>query len=397
MSEDSKFDTGAVRSADRAKYAFTSLPPIGLLALARTAGEGAEKYGKFNYMQGMPIDDLLEHAILHIIMHRAGDRSEPHLPHAAWGLLVAAQEEILRPEAQQKHMLGPGCTINPAMQAYLNEQAPILAERRRNLDKDAFNWDLNKLPEVQKIVEQRKMNYENAAKDIIAEGEDLYQELSCGEVQANGVSTQDKAAMDARAEKAYDGATENLKAHCTKIVCEYNPIAGRCKKDGCDITAQKIRAADRCTDKRNSLCLAEREAASYKSDLDKAKEGVSFSARAAKVYEEFLTATTGGMPEEPRNDSLKNRAGRKATESPDPLIPATISGATKFVPARIWHKNLQCEFGREAATYSAILMVSRPEDYYALMSEHLVHKHTLVIERSFWENAPPYEPFTVIR
>jgi hypothetical protein len=152
---DTKFATGAVRSADAAKFSFTSLPMVGLLALARTAGEGAEKYGRLNYLQGMPVHDLLEHTFKHLVMYNAGDRSEPHLAHAAWGLLVAIQEEVLRPEAQVAHMLGAGCSITPAIQAHMDEQKPILAANRAERGPDAFTWNIYDLPDVRKLRDQR--------------------------------------------------------------------------------------------------------------------------------------------------------------------------------------------------------------------------------------------------
>jgi hypothetical protein len=152
---DTKFSTGAVRSADADKFSFTSLPMIGLLALARTAGEGAEKYGRFNYLQGMPLHDLLEHVFKHLVMFNAGDRSETHLAHAAWGLLVAMQEDVLRPDAHVEHMLGAGCSITPAMAEYMTKMKPVLSEKRANADADAFSWNIFDLPDVRKLREQR--------------------------------------------------------------------------------------------------------------------------------------------------------------------------------------------------------------------------------------------------
>lgn len=150
-SKDAQSSTGAVRSSDTAKYSFTSLPMIGLLALARTAGEGAEKYGRFNYLRGLPIHETLDHVFRHLVMYCAGDRSEAHLAHAAWGLLNAIQEGVLRPEANVEHMLGPGCSITPAMSEYMDKMKPALAERRDKPDPDAFTWNIFDLTDVQKL------------------------------------------------------------------------------------------------------------------------------------------------------------------------------------------------------------------------------------------------------
>jgi hypothetical protein len=178
MAGDSKFKSGAVRSAAVAHLSFTSLPPVGLLALARTAGEGATKYGRFNYMLGMPIHDLLDHTMAHIVNYIAGDRSEPHLAHAAWGLLVAVQSEVLDPDLSAPHMLGPGATVTQAMKDYLAEQAPILAARRKSGELDGLgNWSASGLPEVLLILAQRseaRFNEENAPRETSIE-QDLRQ------------------------------------------------------------------------------------------------------------------------------------------------------------------------------------------------------------------------------
>src|SRR5438552_3683984 len=89
------FGTGAIRSADADHLDFTSLPLIGLIGVAKTAAEGGTKYGRFNYMLGMPAHECVKHAIRHLIMFAAGDRSEPHLSHAAWNCMTAEQSMVL--------------------------------------------------------------------------------------------------------------------------------------------------------------------------------------------------------------------------------------------------------------------------------------------------------------
>lgn len=151
---DQQQPTGAVRSADVANLSFTSLPIIGLFGLARTAGEGAEKYGRLNYMQGFPVHDLLEHTLSHIFLYVLGDRSEPHLEHAAWGLLVAVQQETLDPELSKPHMLGPGATLTPEVLAELKRMNPILKERRQAGQVNG-EWKTSLIPQVAKILKQR--------------------------------------------------------------------------------------------------------------------------------------------------------------------------------------------------------------------------------------------------
>lgn len=99
MSDDlTKFDTGAVRSTDAAAVRYDLISPIGLQRLAETYCEGSKKYGDYNWEKGMPISDLLNHAIRHQFLYLSGDRSEDHLAHAAWGLFAAMHSEELWPD-----------------------------------------------------------------------------------------------------------------------------------------------------------------------------------------------------------------------------------------------------------------------------------------------------------
>jgi hypothetical protein len=104
-----KFDSGAVRSkvADHVRYDL--ITPIGLAAVAETYAEGAAKYGDHNWLKGMPASDLLNHAIRHVYLFLGGDRSEPHLPHAAWGLLAAIHSVEMWPHLNGD-LCGPNCT-----------------------------------------------------------------------------------------------------------------------------------------------------------------------------------------------------------------------------------------------------------------------------------------------
>jgi hypothetical protein len=104
-----KFTTGAVRSSDAEATRYDLISPIGLEAVARTCAEGAAKYSDYNWERGMPVHDLLNHALRHIYRYLAGDRSEEHLPHAAWGLLAAIHSEALWPELNAGTLRGPGC------------------------------------------------------------------------------------------------------------------------------------------------------------------------------------------------------------------------------------------------------------------------------------------------
>jgi hypothetical protein len=104
-----RFETGAVRSSDAEATRYDLISPIGLEAVARTCAEGAAKYSDFNWERGMPVGDLLNHALRHIYSYLGGDRSEDHLPHAAWGLLAAIHSEALWPDLNAGTLRGPGC------------------------------------------------------------------------------------------------------------------------------------------------------------------------------------------------------------------------------------------------------------------------------------------------
>lgn len=147
---------GAVRSSDVNHLDFTSIPLIGLIAVAKTAAEGAQKYGRLNYMQGFPQHDILNHAIAHVVMYLLGDRSEPHLSHAAWGLMAAIQSEVLDYELSQPHMLGPGATLTPEVQGHLDANKDRLAALRQAGEfAGNGNWSIWELPEIQRLLSQR--------------------------------------------------------------------------------------------------------------------------------------------------------------------------------------------------------------------------------------------------
>ena len=104
-----KFATGAVRSSDAQATRYDLVSPVGLRRVAEACSEGAGKYGDYNWEKGMPIHDLLNHAIRHCYLYLSGDRSEDHLGHAAWGMLAACHSEELWPELNAGTLRGPGC------------------------------------------------------------------------------------------------------------------------------------------------------------------------------------------------------------------------------------------------------------------------------------------------
>ena len=104
-----KFGTGAVRSDTFEAFRYDLVSPIGLREVARACAEGAEKYSDWNWEKGMEVNDLLNHAIAHVYQFLSGDRSEPHLGHAAWNLLAAIHSHELWPHLNDGKLRGPGC------------------------------------------------------------------------------------------------------------------------------------------------------------------------------------------------------------------------------------------------------------------------------------------------
>lgn len=107
--ESVRFSTGAIRSSDAESTRYDLVSPIGLEAVAKACAEGAARYGDFNWEAGMPVHDLLNHALRHVYRYLSGDRSEDHLGHAAWGLMAAIHSEQVWPELNAGTMRGPGC------------------------------------------------------------------------------------------------------------------------------------------------------------------------------------------------------------------------------------------------------------------------------------------------
>lgn len=106
-----QFSTGAVRSSDKANVRYDLISPIGMRRLAETMEEGRQKYGYFNWERGMPIGDILNHALAHIFAYLEGKPTgEDDLAHAAWNLFAAMHMEETHPNLQ--HQLRPDHPIN---------------------------------------------------------------------------------------------------------------------------------------------------------------------------------------------------------------------------------------------------------------------------------------------
>lgn len=155
--KDSNFASGAVRSADVEDMDFCSLPLLGLLGAIKNAGLGGIKYGRFNYMKGMPIHETLNHVAIHLIKYILGDRSEDHLSKVAWGAMVANQTALLNPETAEPHMLGPGATLGKALLEEMERGKEERDRRRQNGEfEEMFHIGLGDIQQVKDILAERK-------------------------------------------------------------------------------------------------------------------------------------------------------------------------------------------------------------------------------------------------
>lgn len=131
-----EYDTGAVRSGDCEETRYDLISPIGLERLAQTYAEGAKKFGAFNWENGMPITDLLNHAIAHIFKYLRGDRSEDHLAHASWNLLGAIHSSELWPHLNDGTLRGDGCTCPP--NAVVPSDKPVVELDIEAIDRHSY-------------------------------------------------------------------------------------------------------------------------------------------------------------------------------------------------------------------------------------------------------------------
>lgn len=96
------FSTGARRDFRRGKGALHWMPWDAVFLVSRIYEDGnigrsqneAKDGSDRNWENGMPIDEFVRSAQNHLAAYLAGDRSEPHLPQAAWNIINAIQTSI---------------------------------------------------------------------------------------------------------------------------------------------------------------------------------------------------------------------------------------------------------------------------------------------------------------
>ena len=82
-------------------YRFDLLDAKAMFAIAENVAKGAEKYGEDDW-RGIPIQDNINKALIHIYADLAGDTQDDHLTHAATRLIFALALRLAEEEGHSK-------------------------------------------------------------------------------------------------------------------------------------------------------------------------------------------------------------------------------------------------------------------------------------------------------
>lgn len=93
-----EFDTGAVRDMAAGKGDMVSLPNAAILRLSKHYEAGATKYGRWNYLKGLPVSSFMDSALRHLFKYLDGWDDEDHLAAAAFNVLGAMEMEAKHKE-----------------------------------------------------------------------------------------------------------------------------------------------------------------------------------------------------------------------------------------------------------------------------------------------------------
>lgn len=96
--ERTEFRSGAVRDMHEGKGDMLSVPWAAMLRVSTHYENGAKKYGRYNYLKGIPVSSFVDSAIRHLAKYVAGYDDEDHLSAAAFNVLGAIQMEEEMPE-----------------------------------------------------------------------------------------------------------------------------------------------------------------------------------------------------------------------------------------------------------------------------------------------------------
>ena len=87
----SDFTTGAVRDASEGKGNPSLIPVDALRAVARRFEDGATKYGRDNWKQGIPLSRYVDSLYRHLWQFIEGDTTEDHAGAIIWNAMCLTQ------------------------------------------------------------------------------------------------------------------------------------------------------------------------------------------------------------------------------------------------------------------------------------------------------------------
>lgn len=98
---DRRFSTGSRRDAADDKAPLTNLAWEAIEDVSKIHEFGDHHYGKGNWRKGQPVTELLNSAMRHLSAFLRGEDRDPksgkcHLSHAAWNILVALRQWLLK-------------------------------------------------------------------------------------------------------------------------------------------------------------------------------------------------------------------------------------------------------------------------------------------------------------
>lgn len=89
--ERSEFQTGAVRDASYGKGIPSAIPTRALIKLAKRFEDGAAKYNRDNWKQGIPISRYVDSLYRHLWAFMEGDETEDHLGAVIWNAVCLSE------------------------------------------------------------------------------------------------------------------------------------------------------------------------------------------------------------------------------------------------------------------------------------------------------------------
>ncbi len=89
--ERSEFNTGAVRDASKGKGIPSAIPVRSLRKLAKRFEDGAEKYNRDNWKQGIPLSRYVDSLYRHLWAFMDNDDTEDHLGAIIWNAMCLSE------------------------------------------------------------------------------------------------------------------------------------------------------------------------------------------------------------------------------------------------------------------------------------------------------------------